>query len=401
MSEPLTIETLNKRARAPRRSSALEIEEQERADNAHALMLQQQQQFEDEPEETETDRVADLLSSVTNDNSAQVKVYRACTTGMEYCATYTPAQFEAKDLDLIRESFGPGEYHIHLRGRLPSGRSGLLRKTMVRIAESSAPSAPVAASGGANGELGAILTAVLEGQQQTQALIAQIANNRTDPMADMKNTLALMVTMREAFGMNANQPQQKSSIGELADAMREMKALSGEFNGEKSDDGIGSLVELAKPIMSMVGDSMKNRQQIPVIQVPPARAALPRPQQHPSQSPTQQPTTAAPAETDDDMSLVLKAQLFYIETQAKLGTNTDGTINAESVEKTAHYLADKMPEEMLDIMETPTWFEFLTHEKAAPSLAPYKVWVTAVRDRVIEILYAPEPDLADPVDPTS
>jgi hypothetical protein len=74
----------------------------------------------------------------------------------------------------------------------------------------------------------------------------------------------------------------------------------------------------------------------------------------------------------------------------------------EPVDSHAAGLADKLPDQVLDMMELPIWFDMLCEAtpKFAPDIQLHRQWFESLHKRLFEILDEPEdaPVTAAPVD---
>lgn len=329
----------------------------------------------EEVEETAADRIARMLGDTGSDARAVVKLYKVKTEGQSFCQDYTVSQFENGGLNMVRKQWGPGEYKIMLYGTVPGTNRIALRARDTCTLEALAETA-VADSQGS--DVAKILQAM---QEQNRAVMEALTNRpAVDPHADMLKMFTMVSAMKEAFGMNGK--PEKSSIAEMVEAMRELKAVSGELNGEKTEDenGLGSLVKLAAPIITMVQQRMQPSQQIeqgfPTLAVPDSMHTQ---GVAPAFDPSQPMATPQPETEDEDMNalamMLMHTHLKILTVQAK--ANGD-------VEAGAEYVLDQLPDEMLDALENENWWLMLT--QVAPNVAPYQAWFTSVRDRALAIL---------------
>jgi len=65
----------------------------------------------------------------------------------------------------------------------------------------------------------------------------------------------------------------------------------------------------------------------------------------------------------------------------------------ESVQAGAQFVYDKLPDDMIDLMELESWFDML--QSVAPEVAPHRVWLTNVRDAALAMLNQDDEE-ADP-----
>lgn len=336
---------------------------------------------EEEEEETAADRIARMLGDTGPDAKAVVKLYKVKPDGQSFCQEYTVSQFENGGLNMVRRQWGPGDYKIMLYGTLPgTTKMGLrARDTLTLEAET-----VTAVAEGSGSDVAKILQAM---QEQNRAVMEALTNRPVvDPMAQMAQTLALMTSMREAFGMT-NKPE-KSSVSEIIDAVRELKGIAGELGGEKEDEGgMASLVKLATPIMGMVQARLAQQQQpegFPAISMPEGLASYPQPA--PSQAGVLDPNPPLPEEDEDMNALAMMLMHTHLKILCKQAKQ-NGDVQAG-----AEYVLDQLPDEMLDALEAPEWWSQLS--MIAPFVVPHQAWFTSVRDRALAILA--EEDAANP-----
>lgn len=332
-------------------------------------------EFEDDelPAQTATDRVFSLLSEVTNDDRAKVVIYRKLpnTTKQSWCDEVTPADFEAGGIKMLRERFGPGDYSIYLYGMVNGAFRIRTKADISVVVETKATVAPVADTSG----IAALITQMADGQR---AMLEAITKRR-DPMEEMKGTLALMTTMREAFGMTAPAAPQKSSIAEMVDAIKELRAAGELVNPQEADD---SLVGMVKSMLPMVSQAMQMRQDAapPVSPFPPIGPGEPIGAANDPGDVVALPP-ATPGANDmplmsPEMATALKLKAYVAALVAMAIANTDPEVGAELI-------YEKLPDELIDVLELPNWWPLFCQQ--APAVAPYEAWFTAVRHRALEM----------------
>lgn len=335
----------------------------------------------EEVEETAADRIARMLGDTGSDARAVVKLYKVKVEGQSFCQDYTVSQFENGGLNMVRKQWGPGEYKVMLYGTVPGTNRIALRARDTMTLEPLAETAVAdVASTAANDR---ILLAL-------EALAKRPEAPPVDPMAQMMQMLTMMKMMREATG--ADVKPEKTSIQEIMEAVREMKAVAGEINGEAKEEK--SLMDMATPIIGLVQQAMAARQVpqpveqgFPALSVP-ASMMGDAPPVNPQFNPDA-PTEHVPAveQPDEDMNalamMLMMTHLKILVVQAKKGGD---------IEAGAEYVLDQLPDEMVDMLEHEQWWLMLT--QAAPMVAPYQAWFTAVRDRALAILAAE--DAANP-----
>lgn len=335
------------------------------------------QQMVDDVEETATDRLSVMLSGISSEGRAELKVYRKSKGQLEYCATYQPAAFEDGNFDIIRAEFGPGEYELRLYATSPeSGRFVVRNRIALNIAAqlnavNQAQQAPQL-----NG-LNQVLESMMRMQQETQRLLMERNNAPpVDPMAQMQTMLAMMASMKNVMGND----HPKSNIGEIMAAIREIKAVSAEITPEKQTDNDNP--------MEMFGSVMETIKAV-------AGNPKPQPQQHPQplQNPIQIPQNLQAEntpqnlneESDENMNPMVKMILIgYMSKLIKLAEqNADPQLGAD-------FVVEKIPDEIIGLMELDNWFELLS--EAVPKTAPHKDWLTKARDLALAELNSEESD---------
>ena len=250
---------------------------------------------EDEPiEETATDRVAAMMSGAGPDERAEVKVYRINSGQLEYCAGYKPDEFESGNFDLLRDRFGAGVYELRLYATNPTSKKFAVRqKLRVTIVEEKSQTT----TGGLGSGMSQVLQTIAQGQQQMlEALVSIKSAPAKDPMEEMTKMMSMMTMMREAMGLNQPQGREKSSIGEIVSAIRELRGAADEIAPpqDKEPDGLMSVLPKMLELVSKGQQSQQEAAQaahFPPVQLPASfqAPAQPEPQQAPQ--PQEQPAT--------------------------------------------------------------------------------------------------------------
>jgi hypothetical protein len=347
-------------------------------------MLQTDEDDETPPEETATDRVAAMMQVAHGEDRAELKVYRIVQGQMEYCRGYKPEEFEDGNFDMLRDRFGAGEYEIRLYATHPTTRKFCVRS---RIKIKIAPDNATRTGGsGMDSGMAQVLSTIAQGQQQMLEALVQIKQTPPkDPMEEMGKMMAMMVTMREAMGMNQTQSREKSSIGEIVSAIRELRNASEEISPEREPDSL--MASLPKMLELITKGQEAQMQQPPAqfypVTLPPSLQSTPKPIQAPEE-PDQTPApTPIPNETDD-----MKAFTF-IKLRSYLKTLCDMAAAGDSKEKGAAFVYDNLPDELVEIMALANWFELLS--TAASDCKAHKDWLLAVRDLSLAMFEEPDP----------
>ena len=328
---------------------------------------------EDEPiEETATDRVAAMMSGAGPDERAEVKVYRINSGQLEYCAGYKPDEFESGNFDLLRDRFGAGIYELRLYATNPTSKKFAVRqKLRVTIVEDK----HAITSGGLGSGMAQVLQTIAQGQQQMlEALVSIKSAPAKDPMEEMTKMMGMMSMMREAMGMNQSQGREKSSIGEIVSAIRELRGAADEIAPqEKEPDGLMSVLPKMLELVSKGQESQQASQQMaqfPPVQLPPSFQAPAQPE--PQEQPQAQPVTQE--ESDMKMFTAIKLKSY-------LKTLIDLAVKKTPVTTAAEFVYEKIPDELIEIMALENWFDLLSF--VAPDVKDHKEWLQQVRDTAL------------------
>lgn len=343
---------------------------------------------EDEEEQTSTDRVALMLGSVATDDRAKVTVHRIMGPNKYgWCEDYSVADYENGGAKMIRTQFGPGEYDVRLYGIKPGTNRVvvLARQTLILV---KLTTEPVPLYGRESNEMAQVLKGL---QEQITAVINRPA---PDPMANLQQTMALMGMFKDVLGGGNNSG---NSISEIMKAIREMKAVSSELNPEKADkeDESDSLIKALAPLLGVVAAGMMNKGQEapaqalqmasqPAPQLPPPKPAVPN--IAPSAVvPLTPEASTEPTPEVDEMNLYQMGKLtILVKTIVGMGhKNTP-------IETAGDLLLDELPDEILDLMESETWFADLSNyvKMIGVDLTPLQEWLTRVRTYMM----TPEPE---------
>lgn len=322
--------------------------------------------LDDEPEETAEDRVALMLRDMRDAQNAQVRLYRknANSKKLAWCADYTPEQFEGGGFDMIRSQWGAGSFEVRVYGKTTGGAFGLIGRSEVEIVASLAPPAAPASN---NSELAQILARMADTNAQLLAKLSE----KPDPMASMKESFALMTMMREAMGLNAAQSApQRSSIGEIIDAIKELKGAQELIAPPASDVDPDNPMSMLPGIVELVKAAMQGKQAgetIPPVHTPPSLSVVPLPPAAP----------VAPiddAQSEAQMILAMKAVL------AKLVAKVSAQEPADDV---AEWVYEELPDELIEVLQGDDWFVMLS--TVAPELKPHETYLTEVRTKALAI----------------
>ena len=332
-------------------------------------------------EETATDRVAAMMQGVgVDDERAEVKVYRVNQGQLEYCRGFKPDEFESGNFDMLRDRFGAGLYELRLYATNPANKKFTIRsKLRVTIAEDRIESSPGAQL---SGGMAQVLQTIAQGQQQMlEALVSIKSAPPKDSMEEMGKMLTMMAAMREAFGMNQPQGREKSSIGEIVSAIRELRGAADEISPEreKEPDGLMSVLPKMLELVSKGQESQQAAQQaaqFPPVQLPPSFQA---PEQ-PDPAQYEQPQPQAPALTQDEADMKV---LTMIKLKSYLKTLVDMAVKVTPIDLAAEFVYEKIPDDLIEIMALDNWFDLLA--AVAPDVKDHKEWLQKVRDKALSM----------------
>lgn len=310
----------------------------------------------DDPEETAELDLADQLRAVFGadpGDGARISIYKrdARTKAREWCGDYTPEQFIAGGLALVKQDFGAGQFEFRAYGR-----TGLLTRGAFAIAVALAPAAQ---SVGAGSELARVL------EQQT-AMIAALAARFEKPEPSMHDKLQEWKMMRDVFAPASATvaPPQKSmveTLTEMVAVQRMLKSIS-EENAPPAADPDNPLSFLG-PILDVAKAAIQRSPAVPEtvapVQLPASLAAsnpaLPAP-----------PAEVAASQSPD--ALAWRGMVAELERMAR---------EKVSAEQGGELLYQTLPDEFLPYLKLPTWFEILIGY--APELAPHREWIMAAK----------------------
>lgn len=289
----------------------------------------------------------------------KIKVFRRVkgSADLEFCADYSPSEFEAGDLEALRDAWGPGSYELRVIG--PRGIAMRETVTLARreLVPGPAPAAPQLDA------LAGLIGQLARGQEAIAAALAA----RPDPGAQLRETLALMASMREAMGLNqapAPATDPTAMLSSIVGAVRQLREVSSELNPPPPAADASDPMTLLPSVLGLVQTAMEKQGQ---------PAALPAPVEPVTSNPS--PPVPQPSEDPDEpmQALIIRAMLPRLTAMARA--------NRPPAEAAALIL-DYAPDELLAAVEAPDWWETLT--AIAFELREYRGWCEAVRAEVIK-----------------
>lgn len=309
--------------------------------------------------------VLDRIKSLGGDDRdrMRIKVYRKTSNGsLEWCTDYTVGEWEDGDIARVRGDWGSGNYEMRV---VIAGRPGIRYRETFRIAADPranlalpAPPAPAPQSS----ELADVVRMLAEGQQR----ILEAVSQRPDPTAQLQGTLALMVSMREAMGLNtppappppASDPG--AMLGQLVGAIRQLREVASEVAPPAADPEnplamLGQFAEVVKLGMTQ----QQQPQGMPPVQIPASLEEAPQ------------------ASEGSEMFgiIVLRGQLAQLVKMAREG---------KPVAEAAQFVADNLPDDLLSYLPLPNIIDILA--AVNPEVRAHEAWMLEVRDAAVKLL---------------
>ncbi len=297
---------------------------------------------------------------------ARVAIFRRDprTKAKQWCIDYTPEQFMDGGAALLKEDFGPGAYEYRA-----FGKTGLITRGYVEIAEVARSNSQAPAPAVSNE-----ISKALEMLAQGQAAIAQALTQRPDPMQDMQRTLALVASMREAFGISAAPAPAAAPVPSLLEQLQTLKALrdfaKGEADDDREPDPDNPLTYLA-PVLQTLREGFTRggasagagavSPAVPLVSPPPSL-------QGPATAPPAPVAGTPEAGGDSPDGLAWRGIVAAAVALAEKGA---------PAEEGGRLLYETLPDDFIPYLQLPNWFEILS--SMAPQLKPHRAWVEAAK----------------------
>jgi hypothetical protein len=334
---------------------------------------------DDEPALDVVERLRLELQGEGGDRS-KVKVYRIPERGdRELCRDYSGQEIADGGTDVIRHEWGPGVYELVIYGS-----KGIAARSRIRFAAPLVTLPAPGSSSGNGGDLASALRALVEMQGQTLRAIQtmqpqQAPQSRAEMLAEMA---ALKNLFTPAAPASADPMAMFSSV---LGVFREMKGAAQEIVGDATPEpadplaaSLPKLIDLAGKLMPAGGlqgaapaaPPVTMSEGVPLVQLPPATAAAVAPSH---------PAPAAPTDEDDD-TVIVRGLIAQLVKMARTGA---------SVENGGEFIADNLPDDLLNLMDHPQWWDFVV--QAFPQLAPHETWMKAAKAHADKLL-TEEPD---------
>jgi hypothetical protein len=212
-------------------------------------------------------------------------------------------------------------------------------------------------------------------------------------MEEMTKMLSMMTMMRQAMGMDGQQ-RAGSSITEIVGAIRELRLAADEVSPQREEPE--TMMAMLPKVLDIVSAGMSKEQTQPQleqqdfqpVQLPPSFYQSQQPTQQSAEEPTPQPAAPAPNPIQTDQQPEGENEVnhmkYIFKLRAYLSALVDFAIKVAPVETAAQFVADKLPDELLEIMELPNWFEQLS--AVAPEVLKHEAYIRQVRDMALSML---------------
>jgi len=348
-----------------------------------------------------------VLAEARGADRAVVKLFRV--TGPNkygWCADYSVEEFEAGGFAMIRRDWGAGEYEIRLYAPHPV-LGGFKVRAKPRITIEADPRASAEPQGTrAAAAAPSELLLVLRQMQESQAAMLQAITQRApapDPLASLQQVIGLAGAMRSAFAPTDAAP--RNNLGEIIGAIKELRAAADEINppapaAADPDNPMAMLpgiLETVRAFAPAVGSGAAPAQApvqaFPPVTLPPSFAAPP--------SDPNPAHMAAQGSAPDPLSFAQRNPATSSQsTNEESGVNALGIVALQGYlrslimmaqanrppEEGAKLIYEKLPDDLLDLMDLDTWFDLLA--QVAPEVKPHEAWMRAARDKAIAMFDA-------------
>jgi hypothetical protein len=197
-------------------------------------------------------------------------------------------------------------------------------------------------------------------------------------MEEMTKMLSMMTMMREAMGLN--QQSTGGSIGEIVGAIKELRGAAAEILPQEKEPD--SLMSMLPKVLEMVsaGQQAQLAQQpvmMPEVQMPPGIAQAQPPAAPPQPDPMQPYQPQETQEQADMKAITLLKLRGYLKQLVILAEQKKTT------DEGAKFVYDVLPDELVEIMDLPNWFELLS--VVAPEVKEHEPWLRETREKSLKM----------------
>jgi hypothetical protein len=216
-------------------------------------------------------------------------------------------------------------------------------------------------------------------------------------MEEMTKMLSMMTMMRQAMGMDGQQ-RSGSSIGEIVEAIRELRSAADEVSPQREEPE--SMMAMLPKVLDIVsagiskGQPQPEPQEIQPVQLPASFYQQPEPAQSSDPVPVP-PTAQAPQPVNQDQQPQTEDEVnhlkYIFKLRSYLSALVDFAVKLAPPETAAQFVVDKLPDELIEIMELPNWFEQLA--QVAPEVKKHEEYLRKVRDLALSMIdYEDDPE---------
>lgn len=331
---------------------------------------------EEIPEESAAETLRRVLQGFSDNDRANVKVYRMKREGLEYCSEYPADVFLQGGNELIRDEWGAGQYRIILYATNPA-TGKYVRRTAQTIAIAEKKTASVPAAVGSD--------ALVNALNALNSRLAALENNRPDPSQTMMQTLAMFKAFSEAIPKPAAQSVAVAPVDPIAQMMQTLQLIDMlKDRAEPRQEPDDLLTSIAPKALDLLGGILNKQgaqpqtESLPMIETNLPTVPAPLTLAHPAPQSSPEPAQVSP---DQEM---IQLAISWLILRAR--TNAD-------IEETAEFVFEKAPDEVLAVLQTEQWFDALREVDAR--FAQHRDYFDRVRARVLEIMR----EESDPQDP--
>lgn len=322
------------------------------------------------------ERLASMLEAASSIEGATVRVYKLGSDRKKYafCRAYQVDEFESGgDLELVRSTFGHGSYAIHVYGA-----KGLLSRTVLEIAEIPVVTNPSTAV--ADNNSSQLIQTILDGQRVLMEKLAAPPPVApvVDPMIQMQTMLLMMKTLKEVMATN-DTAKPASQLSETLQLMAQLKEAARDLLPSQDGGSETSLLGLGSQVLDLVKQSQRQgNQAIVPVQVPVSigNQQLPLTDTAPDikrRRPVGTTKTSIPPKQDEKTPMIKELEDLLAQALVLAATN-----DTQSAEQAAELLYERLPDELLDLIHDPNWFQILSN--VAPQVIAHQTWLTSVVD---------------------
>lgn len=374
----------------PRRPTLDDLDdENELSSNAGAVIP-----YDDAPEDALSRVLTRIKTVATAETRSEVKIYRVKDAGKEaYCGSCSVEEYDEFGEEWIRARFGAGSYRVRVYGPAMQegsnyGKFVRLTNTLVEIEPSLLPvksTLPGAANSDASAALGAAGAGAL--LPILQNLAHEIATLKAGPQRDPMDEIKRIAEIAKLFNGNGQSKSVVEQMKEMELMLGLRRKLADEREGE-GGDGKPDMMDMAGKVLSLItpqpgaapavqGIPAGSAEIAPTVQIPSALyPAHADPAMQPSPYPLSEGEPVNP----------IQSSFLLITVNALMRAADRG----DAPDKHAPGLADKMPDEVIDALETDLWFDFLASSvppEVATEIEKRRQWFTVLRDKILENVY--------------